>query len=129
MPNLQVRADVFPATVRIIENDDADHPRVIDKARVVITLDHVYIFLDAVPEFETAFEDRLTSYTPPVRPTRVRHASQLNNRYATLETEDGYTITFQRMSSCGCGSRLKTASLTTLLPTAPIEQAVSSNDS
>jgi hypothetical protein len=130
MPNYQMRADVFPASVRIKETAKPDEDaKVIDKARVIITLDHVYVFLDGVPEFETAFEDRLTSYTPPVKATRVKNAAQLLNRYATLETEDGYTVTFQRMSSCGCGSRLKNARLETLLPTTAIGQAASSNDS
>lgn len=125
MPNFQLRADVFPASVQV---NHADGNKVIDKARVLVTLDHVYVFLDGVPEFEKVFDDRMTSYTPPVKATRVRKASDLLNRSAVIETEDGYTITFQRMSSCGCGSRLKNALLTTLLPESSIGSAASKND-
>lgn len=127
MPNYQIRADVFPATVKIAQDGNED--RFVDKARVIITLDNVYIFLDGVPEFEKVFDDRLTSYTPPVKATRVRKAVDLLNRNAIIETEDGCTVTFQRMSSCGCGSRLKNARLETLLPTTAIGQAASKNDS
>lgn len=127
MPNYQIRADVFPASVRL-QKQGEEAFEVIDKARVIITLDHVYVFLDGMPEFKTAFSDRLTSYTPPIPATRVRKAVDLLNRNALIETEDGYDVQFQRMSSCGCGSRLKNARLEALLPTTSIGQAASSHD-
>lgn len=127
MPSSQIRVDVFPA-VLTLKGEDGE-PATYDKARVIITLDHVYVFQDASPNPEIVFEDRLTSYTPPIPATRVRKASQLLERYAVFETEDGYNGSFLRSGSCGCGSRLKNVSASTLLPDNQIPQIVSSLDS
>lgn len=126
MTSYQIRADVFPTIVTITSSDG--EVTTYDKTRIIITLDHVFVFRDAQPQPEIVFEDRLTSYTPPVPATRVRKATQLLNRTAFLETEDEYKLSFIKMGSCGCGSRLKTAQLSSLLPNNQIGQAVSTHD-
>lgn len=110
----QLRADVFPVVFTATAPDGKTLS--FDKARVILTLDHVYVFQDAQPTPAIVFDDRLTSYTPPVKATRVKRAQDLLNRQATFETEDGYTGSFYRMSGCGCGSRLKNANVSSLLP-------------
>lgn len=114
MANLQLRADVFPSTIHI--TDAEGNESVYDKARVIVTLDHVYVFQDGTPRPQVVFEDRLTSYTPPVPATRVKKAAQLLDRSARFETEDGFNASFLRAGGCGCGSKLKTASLASLFP-------------
>lgn len=126
MPNYQIRADLFPVNLTLTK--DGEETRY-DKARIVLTLDHVYVFQDATPKPTVVFEDRLTSYTPPVPSTRVRKTAQLYDRTAQFETEDGYTAAFIKTGGCGCGSRLKTASLDSIMPNDSIAQAASSNDS
>ena len=126
MPNQQIRADIFPANLTLTKDgEEIRH----DKARIVLTLDHVYVFQDGTPKPYIVFEDRLTSYTPPVPATRVRKAAQLLDRTATFETEDGYEGRFLKTGGCGCGSRLKTASLASLMPNQSVPQAVSTKDS
>lgn len=127
MANYQVRTDLYPVIVRV--DPGTEQEQVFDKARIVITLDHLYIFQDDQPVPSIVFEDRLTSYTPPVPATRVRKASQLLDRSAKFETEDGHQGVFMKHGGCGCGSRLKNMSLSTLLPESPLDQAVSTNDS
>ena len=122
----QIRADIFPAKIQLTNPDDTITE--VEKARIVVTLDHVYVFVDGQPAPSIVFEDRLTSYTPPLPSTRVRNATQLLDRSAIFETEDGYTGKFLRMGGCGCGSRLKNMSLTNLMPENTITQAASSND-
>lgn len=129
MSNYQVRADVFPATLTLTSSDPDSAPTVYDKVRVILTLDHIYVFQDASPKPKLVFEDRLTTYTPPLPSTRVRKASQLLDRSAKLTTEEGYSASFLKTGGCGCGSRLKTTPVSSLLPTSPISQAASSNDS
>lgn len=124
----QIRADVFPVVITLTNEAENDEIT-IEKARVIVTLDHVYIFQDANPTPAIVFEDRLTSYTPPIPATRVRRAADLQNNFATFETEDGFTAKFQRMSSCGCGSRLKRARIDDLLTNGSIPQAASTGDS
>lgn len=126
MPNHQIRTDLYPVIVNVSKEGEPD--QVFDKARIVITLDHVYIFQDDQPLPSIKFEDRLVSYTPPVPATRVRKASQLLDRRALFETEEGYSAYFMKHGGCGCGSRLKTISLSTILPDNPINQAASTND-
>lgn len=113
MPNYQIRADIFPVNLTL--NKDGEETRY-EKARIILTLDHVYVFQDATPTPEVVFEDRLTSYSPPVPVTRVRKTAQLYDRTARFETEDGYEAAFIKTGGCGCGSRLKTASIASLLP-------------
>lgn len=123
----QLRADVFPVVFTATHPDGTTSS--FDKARVVLTLDHVYVFQDAQPQPALVFDDRLTSYTPPIKATRVKRAQDLVNRQATFETEDGYTGSFYRMSGCGCGSRLKNARVESLLPdTNSITGAASTKD-
>ncbi len=126
MPSYQIRADIFPVNLELTKDGEVTQ---YDKARIVLTLDHVYVFQDATPKPTVVFEDRLTSYTPPVPQTRVRKASQLLDRTAQFATEDGYTARFVKTGGCGCGSRLKTASLDSIMPNDSIAQAASSNDS
>jgi hypothetical protein len=126
VPSYQIRADIFPVNLELTKDDEVIQ---YDKARVILTLDHVYVFQDATPKPTVVFEDRLTSYTPPVPQTRVRKASQLLDRTAQFSTEDGYNARFVKTGGCGCGSRLKTASLDSIMPNDSIAQAASSNDS
>lgn len=126
MPSYQIRADIFPVNLELTKDDEVIR---YDKARIVLTLDHVYVFQDASPKPAVVFEDRLTSYTPPVAATRVRKATQLLDRTAQFATEDGYTAQFIKTGGCGCGSRLKTASLDSLMPNDSIAQAASTADS
>lgn len=123
---MQTRADIFPAKITIIDSEGKE--TYYEKVRIVVTLDHVYVFRDENPAPVVAFEDRLTSYTPPVPSTRVRKAHQLLDRSAKFETEDGYSGSFLRMSGCGCGSRMKNMSLSKLFPSNPLPQAVSTSD-
>lgn len=125
MPNYQIRADIFPVNLELTKGEETTR---YEKARIVLTLDHVYVFQDATPKPTVVFEDRLTSYTPPVPATRVRKASQLNDRTARFETEDGYSASFIKSGGCGCGSRLKTASLDSLMPNESVAQAASTQD-
>lgn len=123
---MQTRADVFPA--RITLTDPEGNESYLEKVRIVVTLDHVYVFQDENPRPVIAFEDRLTSYTPPTPSTRVRKSHQLLDRSAKFETEDGYSASFLRMSGCGCGSRMKNMSLSKLFPSNPLPQAAASGD-
>lgn len=124
--NYSLRADVFPASLTLTSPDGTEV--IHNKVRIILTLDHVYVFRDASPNFETVFEDRLTTYTPPTPATRVRKAAELLDRSAKFTTEDGYSASFLRAGGCGCGSRLKTASLATLLPGTSQAQAGSISD-
>lgn len=110
----QLRADVFPVVFTV--KNEAGEELQFEKARVILTLDHVYVFQEGQPDHTVVFDDRLTTYTPPVKATRVKKATELMNRQAVFESEDGYTGSFYRMSSCGCGSRLKNARVQDLLP-------------
>lgn len=126
MANRQIRSDIYPS---VFTTTDADgNTTVYDKVRTVTTLDHVYVFQDANPHPTVVFEDRLTSYTPPVPPTRVKKAAQLLDRKVSLETEEGHTATIVKMSGCGCGSRLKTMTLDKLFGDGELVQAASTND-
>ncbi len=128
MPNTQTRADIYPTNLSITLNDTVT---TYEKARIILTLDHVYVFLDQPTGPAMVFNDRLTSYTPPLPPTRVRKAHQLYDRTARFETEDGYQGEFLKAGGCGCGSRLKNFPISELLPDSPssIAQAASTNDS
>lgn len=132
MTSYQVRVDLFPAIINITTPADGltePETTTYEKARVVLTLDHMFVYLDGQPKPELVFEDTLVSYTPPLPATRVRKASQLLDRSAQFETGDGYTGSFLRMSSCGCGSRLKNMSLQDLLPNQEVAQIASTHDS
>ncbi len=124
MPNIQIRTDMFPAVVNVIDADGKS--TIYDKARVILTLDHMYVFQDANPTPAVVFEDRLISYNPPISPTKAKTPEELYERFARFETED-FSGTFMRASGCGCGSRLKTATLATLFPE-ELAAAVSTKD-
>ena len=126
MTNFQVRADVFPAVVYLTDTETGEETT-IEKARVILTLDHLFVFQDAQPAPQIVFEDRLNSYTPPIPATRVRKPAELMKSYAEFETESA-SGKFQRSSGCGCGSRLKNASLTSIMPNGGIAQAASTKD-
>ena len=124
---MRIRADIFPA---IVEFDDSERAPV-SKARVVVTLDHIYVFIDGQPNPTIVFDGSLDTYSPPVPSTRMASSSTTKrDRAAQFTTEDGSGF-FYRMSSCGCGSRLKNTQLSTLFPETDnnITQVVSSNDS
>lgn len=117
--NLKIRADVFPAilTVSPPAAPPADslaplHPdsRRIERVRVVVTLDAVFVFQDDPRGPQLIFSERLHSYAPPPPPNRTQRAipnSKTPPRQATLQTDSGKTLAFYRDGSCGCGSRLK----------------------
>lgn len=118
-PQHRIRADVFPAVLTVSPPDapaPADstslHPtqRRLDKVRVVVTLDAVYVFQDHHQGPQLIFSERLSSYTPPPPPSRAGRAlpnSRTPPRQATLQTDSGKTLAFYRDGHCGCGSRLK----------------------
>lgn len=128
MASSQTRADIYPINLQVTLGEVTT---TYEKARIILTLDHVYVFQDQPTGPAMVFNDRLTSYTPPLPPTRVRKASQLYDRTARFETEDGYEGSFLKAGGCGCGSRLKNFPASELLPdsTSSISQAASSNDS
>lgn len=128
MANSQIRADIYPVLLHTTLNEETT---TFDKARIVLTLDHVYVFQERPTGPALVFDDRLTSYTPPLPPTRVRKASQLYDRTARFETEDGYAGEFLKAGGCGCGSKLKNFPVMELIPdtNSSIAQAASTNDS
>ena len=126
MPSTQIRADVLPSIVTVTADDGT--VTTYEKARVIVTLDHAYVFMDGHPAPTTVFEDRMVSYTPPIPPTRVRKAAQLLDRHALLETDGGHTVKFSKQSNCGCGMRLKHMKISKLLPDNMIPQAASTHD-
>lgn len=138
MPIPNLRADVFPSTVTI--TNASGEKRVIDKVRVLVSMDSIYIFNDQsllTSPVAPIYEAQLESYTPPISPLKLRGAKALRAasspaRTATAVTdedpENQETIEFTRMSSCGCGSRLKSTPLTTLFPDAAPAGLASKND-
>lgn len=139
MPVPNLRADVFPSTVTI--TNASGEKRLIDKVRVLVSMDSIYIFNDQSllsSPVAPIYEAQLESYTPPISPLKLRGAKALRAasspaRTATATTttddpEDQETIEFTRMSSCGCGSRLKSTPLTTLFPDAAPAGLASKND-
>jgi hypothetical protein len=107
MSDTRIRTDVFPAYVTINPALKAqeDEPQILEKARVVVTGDTVYVFKDSPTGPALVYSDRLQSYDPGVpvhRRTRSRPA-----RTPSLVTESGDQVSFGRSGSCGCGSRLK----------------------
>lgn len=128
MANQQVRVDVFPS-ILTLEDENGDQT-MHSNVRVILTLDHIYVFKDETPKPVLVFEDRLESYTPPIAPTRVKRAADLANRKAIFISAEGTTGYFIGSGSCGCGSRLKSASAASLLPgESSLNQAASSKDS
>jgi hypothetical protein len=125
MASRQIRSDIYPSAFTYTDADG--NTKTIEKVRTVTTLDHVYVFQDGNPHPHIIFEDRLTSYTPPVPATRVKKAAQLLDRKVTLETEEGFSAEIVKMSGCGCGSRLKTMTLDRLFGDGVV-QAASTND-
>ena len=136
MTNLNIRSDTFPAIITITPPENSDDPSptptTYEKVRVILTLDHIYVFRDSFPNFEIVFEDRLDTYTKPVPGVRLKNPQ---DRFARFTTEDGYSGQFTKQAACGCGSRLKTASLSKLFPSATSQDSttlnaqVSKNDS
>lgn len=126
MANRQIRSDIYPSIFTATHEDGST--QTFEKVRTVTTLDHVYVFQDSNPHPKVVFEDRLTSYTPPVPATRVKKAAQLLDRKVSLQTEEGFTADIVKMSGCGCGSRLKTMTLDKLFGTDTLTTAVSTND-
>lgn len=116
----RVRADVFPA-VLTVSPPSAPTPatslsplpgapsRTLEKVRVIVTLDAVYVFQDASPGPALIFSERLADYTPPQKPPPRSSPAQLRalRREATLTTDSGKTLAFHRSDNCGCGSRLR----------------------
>lgn len=116
MTSTRLRADVFPAVV-VVAPADSDSPatslsklpedhRLVEKCRIVVTLEEVLIFTDSASGPQLVFAEPLVDYTPPPK-GRATIRNMYTPREATLTTESGKTIAFHRSSSCGCGSRLK----------------------
>lgn len=128
MSSRQIRLDLFPASISF-SKEDAETQE-FDKVRVVLTLDHIYVFSDqnaGAPK--VVFSDTLVSYTPPIPLNRVRKASQLSDRSAHMETGEGFEGVLNRMSGCACGTRLKTLSIQTLMDAADKEKGVENTSS
>lgn len=99
----RLRADVFPA--RVVFHRSGSEPEVYEKVRVVVTVDALFVFKDSAQGPTLSFFERLAKYDPGVpthRRTRARPA-----RPALATTNSGIEVTFSRLGSCGCGSRLR----------------------
>lgn len=100
---VNVRADVYPTTVRV--NGVTTYERV----RVILVggePERVFIYKDGAQGPELAFSSEATSYDPPHTPQRLREAFQPMFVTYTIKTPD-ITLTFEKAGGCGCGSRLK----------------------
>lgn len=132
-----LRADVFPAVLSVAPASDPPATSVgypnpeerpgtkyLEKVRVLVSMDSVYVFRDSATGPELIFFERLASYTPmPKKPAKRGFTESLKQREATLVTDSGKTLAFHRSGSCGCGSRLKSFD-----PFASINQYSSTND-
>lgn len=127
MTSYQVRADVFPCQITLKNVEESSQPVVHSKVRVIVTLDHIFVFQDANPKPEIIFEGPLVSYTPPLPVTKITRAAATKDRSALFTTEE-FEGSFFKEVSCGCGSRLKTATISSLLPNNGIAQAASNHD-
>lgn len=115
----RVRADVFPAVLTVAPPDASPASslspvspapaRTLEKVRVIVTLDAVYVFQDASGGPQLIFSERLAEYTPPpaLPPRATPQQVRALRREATLTTDSGKTLAFHRSDNCGCGSRLK----------------------
>lgn len=125
MPSSQIRTDTFPANVTVTSTSGytATH----HKVRVILTLDHLYIFKDASPAPVLILDEPLVSYTPP--PPTTKHSLNKSPAYKTAQAEtDSHTISFYKDPGCGCGSRLKSMSAQQLLPSNTAASASSIKD-
>jgi len=116
--SLRVRADVFPAHVTLTQGDDV---QVMEKVRLIVTQDTVFIYKDSSTGPTLAYQERLQSYDPGVPVHRRTRSNPM--RLASVTTDSGTNISFGRMGSCGCGSRLKAFD-----PFAQITSAASTKD-
>lgn len=121
-----IREDVFPAIVVIAPEsaptassltsrapgDDGTH--VLDRVRVVVTLDRVIVFRDSASGPEAAFSERLADYVPAEPVAGLRNRNNVPQE-SLLTTDSGKTLAFRRGSGCGCGSKLKTFSPTSAI--------------
>lgn len=90
---VRVRADVFPATVRVTRGENTG---VIERVRVIVTQDSIVVFQDAAsaPDgsgVQVVFYDSLDDL--PTANSAV--------------TGTGATVEWDRERGCGCGSRLR----------------------
>lgn len=88
-----IRLDLFPATVEKIIHEDTVEI-LSDQARVIITNDTFYAFIDGEFGTEILIEEYLIDFT----------GSNISG-YIVITEETAYKIT--RTKHCGCGSRLR----------------------
>lgn len=117
----RIRSDVFPANVTISKPNTSETQRY-DKARIVFTMDAVYVFQDAPTGPELVYTERLASFDPGVPLHRRKRG--LPPRQASAITDSGAEVSFMRTGGCGCGSRLKSFS-----PFSVINAVASTKDS
>lgn len=102
-----VKVDVFPAVFivappksledfssLIFENDKPPETRRVDRCRVSLFNENIYVVVDDPEGFKIIFRERVTSY------------KKLNKQYNVL-TETGKIAAFRKDDNCGCGSRLR----------------------
>lgn len=122
----RVRADVFPAVLTVTSPDGAE-TRTLEKVRVVVSADSVYVFQDSSTGPQVIFAERMARYTPPPpkksQTIRSLASTPPEQRGATALTDSGKTLSFHRSQNCGCGSRLRSFD-----PFAAITQYSSSAD-
>lgn len=119
---VRVRADVFPA-ILVVAPADSPHPatilsypqpddphgrRLLDKVRVLVAEDTVYVFADSSAGPQLIFSESLQDYTAPVPLHRRRTRDASKPSEALAVTGSGKSLAWARQGGCGCGSRLKT---------------------
>ena len=90
-----LRFSLFPIHAEVVDGSGEKHYEHY-KTRTIVTDDEVFVYIDGPSgQVEVGFTDRLIDF-------------QGNAREGwTATTEDGYTVSLSRVSSCSCGSRLK----------------------
>jgi hypothetical protein len=108
------RVDLFPAIIFLAEPGSFDssaafsftgpkpqRTRKVDRARVAIFNEALYIVVDSPEGPKIIFRERITDYTTgttgPASNPRTHHAT----------TESGKLAVFGKDLNCGCGSRLR----------------------
>lgn len=116
-----VRHDLYPA--ELVADPDAPDPqdrRRVYPVRVIVTMDEILVFAEEGRRPNLVFRDRLASYSPALPAARVSKAERRSgaHQWAVATTDSGHALTWKRSAGCGCGSRLKTMSLSLLLSAA-----------
>lgn len=111
-----IRADVFPAMLAIAPPESEtrattlgtlpDTIRVVEKVRVIVTLDRIVVFADSAKGPHVIFSERMDDYVAPMKATR-QTIRTMGPTEAQVTTSSGKTLAFRKAGGCGCGSKLK----------------------